>query len=66
MKPFTNIPCPTSRAGVRLNLPARRMTVAGFTMVEMMVALTIFGVIIAGMVAVQIFGMRMNRWPQPN
>jgi len=37
----------------------RRMNRAGFTLVEMMVALGIFGFIIAGMVAVQIFGMRV-------
>ncbi len=60
MKPFSNISFPTSRIGARLNLPARRMTVAGFTLVEMMVALTIFGFVIAGLVAVQLFGLRMS------
>lgn len=48
------------RARFRRKLPARRMTVAGFTLAELMVALAIFGFLIGGMVAVQVFGLRVQ------
>jgi type II secretory pathway pseudopilin PulG len=50
---------PAGRTGPRPPLPARRKAVAGFTLVETMIALTIFIVVIGGMVAVQIFGLRV-------
>lgn len=60
MKTMPDITFPTSSAGRRPALLSRRMTVAGFTLVELMVALGIFGFIIAAMCAVQIFGMRVQ------
>jgi len=58
MKPIPAIPlCAADRS----LFPARRKTVAGFTLVEMMFAMTIFTImLVGGMVAVQIFGMRVN------
>jgi len=52
-------PAITIRTAARPVSPARRRTVAGFTLVEMLIAVGIFGFIIAGMVAVQIFGLRV-------
>jgi prepilin-type N-terminal cleavage/methylation domain-containing protein len=61
MKPVSNISMarPAHRGKFRLALPARRMTVAGFTLVEMMITVGIFAVLIGGLIAVQIFGMRV-------
>jgi prepilin-type N-terminal cleavage/methylation domain-containing protein len=60
MKPVYNISNSTGHPGSRPALTAQRITTAGFTLVEMMIALGIFTMIIAGMVAVQIFGMRVQ------
>jgi prepilin-type N-terminal cleavage/methylation domain-containing protein len=44
---------------IQPSLRPRRMTAAGFTLVEMMIALAVFTFIVGGMVAVQIFGLRI-------
>jgi prepilin-type N-terminal cleavage/methylation domain-containing protein len=61
MKPVSNLSVsrPTHRAKFRLAWPARRMTVAGFTLLEMMIAVGIFTVLIAGMIGTQLFGLRV-------
>lgn len=61
MKPVSTISMsrPANRAKFRLALPSRRMTVAGFSLVELMIALGIFTVLIGGLVVMQIFGMRV-------
>ena len=61
MKPVSNIalPRPNHRTQFRPVLPGRRMTVAGFTLIELMMALGIFTILIAGLVAMQLFGMRV-------
>lgn len=60
MRPVSNISFEAGKTGSRPALKTQRMTTAGFTLVEMMIALGIFTMIIAGMVAVQIFGMRVQ------
>lgn len=60
MKPIvSNLTLPANRTGSRPSLFARRKAVAAFTLVEVVIALAIFIVIIGGMIAVQIFGLRV-------
>jgi prepilin-type N-terminal cleavage/methylation domain-containing protein len=60
MKTVSNITLSAGCPGIRPVLPARRMIRAGFTLVELMIALGIFVMVITGMVAVQIFGLRVQ------
>jgi hypothetical protein len=44
---------------IHIKKPARGTSVAGFTLGEMMIAVAVFSLVIAAMVAVQIFGLRV-------
>ena len=58
MKYLTGIESPSGN-GTRPSLKSRRMNATGFTLVEMVVAMAVFTFIVGGMLAVQIFGLRV-------